>query len=167
VVVHAPTDRGVKGTRFVREAVDRLQDEGVPFEYVQVENLPRAEARVQYERADLIVDQLLAGWYGGVGLEGMALGKPVICYIREQDLRFVPERMRAELPVIRATPATIYEVLREWLTKHRHELTEVGLRGRRYAERWHDPMRIAERVKRNYEAASGGRRPASPIPHNG
>jgi hypothetical protein len=59
-------------------------------------------ARRIYEKADLLVDQLLAGWYGGVAVEFMALGKPVVCYLRESDLRFLPEAMRRQIPIIRA-----------------------------------------------------------------
>ena len=61
VVVHAPTHRGGKGTRFVLEAVERLRAEGLEFELELVEGLPRAEARRAYERAHVLVDQLLAG----------------------------------------------------------------------------------------------------------
>lgn len=152
VVVHAPTDPAVKGTRFVRAAVERLRQEGVPFEYVQVEGMSRAEARAAYERADLLVDQLLAGWYGGVAVELMALGKPVVCYLRREDLERVPPELRAGLPIIEATPESVYDVLREWLTVRRAELPEVGRRSRAFVERWHDPRAIAARLRRDYEA---------------
>ena len=60
-------------------------------------------------------------------------------------------QMRGEIPIIRATTATIYDVLREWLTERRDELPEVGRRGRAYVERWHDPLQIAARMKGVYE----------------
>jgi hypothetical protein len=41
---------------------------------------------------------LFAGWYGGLAVELMALGKPVLAYIREEDLSFVDPQMRYELP---------------------------------------------------------------------
>lgn len=86
IVIHAPSHRGAKGTAHILEAVDRLKAEGVAFEFVLVEKLSNTEARKLYERADLVVDQLLAGWYGGFAVEAMALGKPVICYLRDSDL---------------------------------------------------------------------------------
>ncbi|RME84127.1 MAG: glycosyltransferase, partial [Caldilineae bacterium] len=79
VVLHAPTHRGAKGTHVVIEAVRRLREvDGVDFEFQLVENLRHTEARQLYERADLLIDQLYAGWYGGLDVELMALGKPVI-----------------------------------------------------------------------------------------
>jgi len=150
-VLHAPSHRGVKGTRFILDAVNRLKAEGVRFEFVLVEGLSHAEATRLYAGADLLVDQLLVGWYGGLAVELMALGKPVVAYIRDEDLHFIPPGMRAELPVVNATPDSITRVLREWLTIRRHELGELGMRSRRYVEAWHDPARIASQLKSTYE----------------
>src|SRR5262249_48350106 len=115
------------------------------------------EALDAYARADILVDQLLLGWYGGAAVECMALGKPVICYIREDDLKFIPEEMRQELPIIHASSATIYAVLKEWLTVRRHELPALGRRCRAYVERWHDPLKIAAGLKADYEAILASR----------
>ena len=159
VVLFAGTNPVAKGWRFLSAALERLHREGIKFDFVKVEKLAWQEARSLYERADILVDQLLAGWYGGLAVELMALGKPVICYIRESDLRFIPLAMREDLPIINATPMTIYSVLREWLTVRRHELPEVGRRSRAYVEKWHDPVKIVARLKSEYEAilASRGR----------
>lgn len=151
VVAHAPTDRLRKGTRYLLEAVDRLHAEGVRFEFELVERHSQDDARRVYERCDLLVDQLLAGWYGGVAVELMALGKPVVAYIREDDLGFIPDPMHAQIPVICANPATIYDVLKDLLTTRRKQLPELGARSRAYVERWHDPVRIATRLKGDYE----------------
>ena len=157
VVLHAPTNRGVKGTRFVLDAVSRLQEEGIPFEFRMVEGLSHNESRRLYQQADLLVDQLLVGWYGGLAVELMALGKPVICYIRDGDLKFIPDEMGKDLPIIRATPLTIYDVLKEWLILRKSELLDVGYRSRAYVEKWHDPIRIANRLKVEYETIVSGK----------
>lgn len=153
LVLHAPTDRMIKGTRFLVEAVSRLQKEGLELDFQLVEGLTQAEAKAAYARADLIVDQLLVGWYGGLAVEAMALERPVVSYVRDEDLEFVPADMRAEIPVVNAQPDTIYDVLKELLTVGRGELAELGKRGRRYVSRWHDPLQIAQQVVVDYEAA--------------
>lgn len=150
VVLHAPSHRGAKGTRFIVDAVNRLKSEGVAFEFVLVEGLPHAEAMRLYARADLLVDQLLAGWYGGLAVELMALGKPVMAYLREADLDFLPPAMRAALPIISAAPATVYGVLKQWLTRRRAELAPLGARSRQFVEAWHEPLRIAAGLKALY-----------------
>ncbi len=152
-VIHAPTNRVGKGTRHILEAVNRLKSEGVPFRFTLVEGLPHAEARKIYESADMVVDQLLAGFYGGLAVELMAMGRPVICYLREEDMHFLPAAMWREMPVINASPKNIYEVLKHWLTAGRAKLRRQGELSRRYVERWHDPLKIAARVKADYESA--------------
>ena len=43
-----------------------------------VEGLHHDEAFERYRAADIVVDQLNAGWYGLFAIEAMALGKPVV-----------------------------------------------------------------------------------------
>lgn len=156
LVVHAPTNQAIKGTRFVLDAVSRLRAKGVEFDFRLVEGLTQDEARAVYERADLVVDQLLVGWYGGLAVEAMALERPVVTYLREEDLTLLPADLRADLPAISAEPGTIFDVLKELLTTRRHELAELGRRGRSYVNRWHDPLRIARELAADYEAAVAG-----------
>jgi glycosyltransferase involved in cell wall biosynthesis len=164
VVVHAPTDREVKGTRYVLKAVDRLRADGLDVELELVEGVLHEEAIRTYAHASLAVDQLLAGWYGGFAVEAMALGVPVVTYLRRDDLGVLPPAMREALPLIEATPDTLTDVLRTWLGTRREELTAVGRRSRKYIERWHDPLLIAARLAADYEAAvaqrTSGRRRA-------
>jgi hypothetical protein len=152
VVVHAPTHRGVKGTRHVLDAVSNMKKQGLRFEFRLLEGITHDRVREEIEQADLVVDQLLVGWYGGIAVEAMALGKPVVSYVREEDLLFVPEEMRNEIPVVNATPSTVESVLTECLTKGRRRLPELGQSSRAYVEKWHDPLVVAARLKRDYEA---------------
>lgn len=154
-IVHAPSRRWVKGTHYILDAVDRLRAEGLDFEFELVENMTHAEARCCYERAHLLIDQLLAGWYGGLAVELMALGKPVVCYLRDKDLQFIPDKMRRDIPVIQATPNSIYDVLKDWLSRPLAEWHARGEAGRTYVEDWHDPLKIAARLKTDYESALG------------
>ena len=151
VILHAPTHQRVKGTRYVYDAIERLRAENIPFEFVLVEGLSQAEARKLYAKADLLIDQVLAGWYGGLAVELMALGKPVMAYIREADLHLIPTEMRDALPIINVTPATLFDTLKTWLTTRRAELPEQGVRSRSYVEKWHDPQKIARRVVADYQ----------------
>lgn len=152
VVLHAPSHQGVKGTKFILDAVNKLKNKGLEFEFVLIEGMSNAEAKKQYEQADILIDQLFAGWYGGLSVEFMALGKPVICYIRNEDLKFIPDEMRDQLPIINATPTTIADVLEYWLTSGVEQLHQKGIESRSFAEKWHDPLRIANLMKQEYES---------------
>jgi glycosyltransferase involved in cell wall biosynthesis len=158
LVVHAPFHKGVKGTRFVLEAVEQLRKEGVQFEFQLIEGLSIDDARKLYERAHVLIDQLLLGWYGGIAVELMALGKPVIAHVRNSDLGVLPAAMRDELPVVDATPTTIADVLRSLIMAPPSELANLGARGRMYVERWHDPLQTAQRLRGDYETVFAERR---------
>jgi len=150
---HAPTHRGVKGTDLILEAADRLRKAGYEFELDLIEGLSNQEAKKRYTAIDVLIDQLYAGWYGGLAVEAMALGKPVLVYIRESDLVFIPEEMRKDLPFIQATPATIEAGMKLALDMPRRDLLALAHRSRSYVERWHDPIVIANRIKKDIETA--------------
>ena len=154
LLAHAPTSRETKGTRHILAAFEALQREGISFRFELVEGRTQREARAVFEQADLVVDQLVAGWYGGVAVEAMAVGVPVVAFIRDEDLDVVPADMRADLPLVSATPATIEQVLRSLLTERKDELPALGRRSRSFVERWHNPLRIAADLLPVYEAAA-------------
>ncbi len=158
---HAPSHRGVKGTDLILAALDRLRSAGHTFELDLIEGVSQDEARERFAEVDVVVDQLHAGWYGGVAVEAMALGKPVLVYVREDDLQFVPEQMRAELPFIQVTPDTIEDGLLRVLAMSRADLRALAIRSRAYVERWHDPAMITAEILHDYQAAlSRGKAPA-------
>jgi glycosyltransferase involved in cell wall biosynthesis len=153
VLAHAPSDRVRKGTKRVLEASHELRERGIDHELDLVEGVVRTEARRRLARADVLVDQLVVGWYGGAAVEAMALGRPVVAHVRDEDLAALPGDMAAELPVVRATAANLTDVLADLLTTQQQRLPELGRRSRAYVERWHDPRAIAARTKRAYEQA--------------
>jgi glycosyltransferase involved in cell wall biosynthesis len=151
-ILHAPSQRKVKGTDILLNALNDLKLEGFNFELLLVEGLSNSEARKIYEKADVLVDQLFAGWYGGLAVELMALGKPAIAYIRDEDLKFIPRKMKEQLPIIRCTPSDIREVLRGVIKMPRKDLLSLAKQSRAFVEKWHDPLKIAIEVKADYES---------------
>jgi glycosyltransferase involved in cell wall biosynthesis len=140
VVAHAPTDRDVKGTAHVVTAVAALRDEGVPVRLDLVENVGHDEALRRITAADVVVDQLVLGWYGALAVEAMALGRPVLAYIREDEPADNP--FGDALPIVRTTAATLASDLRA-LAGDRERRQRLGVAGRRFVEQEHDPRRIA------------------------
>ena len=141
LVIHAPTSAMVKGTRFVREAVAGLQDEGLAFDYREISGLAHDEAVQLYRSADVVIDQLHIGWYGVLAIEAMAFGKPVIAYVRPEFM----ETHEPKIPVVAANPLNIKEVLRDLLRDHERR-QEIGQRSRAFAEQVHDVRAVAQRL---------------------
>jgi glycosyl transferase family 1 len=136
-VVHAPSHRGIKGTEHIETAIRDLRSEGVPVRLDLVEGVSHSEAMRRFERADFAVDQLHLGWYGGFALEVMALGRPVICHIDDED-----NPLGSELPIVRATPETVREAIRE-LVANRDRRLALGREARGFVEKHHDPRKVA------------------------
>lgn len=144
LVVHSPTAPVAKGTKYVLEAVERLKTR-YDFDFRLVQNTERREALEVMRECDIFIDQIILGAHGVAAVEAMAFGKPVICYINEQIGRNYPP----ELPIINADPETIGEKL-ELLLKDPALRRETGLKGREYAEKYHDETKIARSLVEIY-----------------
>jgi len=140
LIVHAPTDRYLKGTDNVISAIKRLRAYAT-FEYVQVENMTNAQALEWIKKADIVIDQVRLGIYATLSIESMLMGKPVVAYIRDDLIRKYPEG----LPIVSANPLTLENKLYE-LIQSPSLRYELGVKGREYAEINHDPERIARQL---------------------
>ena len=81
--------------------------EQLPVELEIVEGLHHDEARRRYERADIVVDQLNAGWYGLFAIEAMALGKPVVTFLHDEAVARTEEAFGTKVPIVSATAETL------------------------------------------------------------
>lgn len=144
LVVHASTAPVGKGTPAVVAAVERLRGR-VDFDFVLLDRVPRAEALATIARADVYLDQFVIGSHGSAAVEAMALGKPVVGYVKPS----LVERYPADLPIVNASQEDLPHVLEELLRDgpRRHEL---GVRSRRYAEEHHDAVRLAWQLHEIY-----------------
>ena len=140
VVLHAPSSRARKGTEFVVAACEQLD-----CELEIVEGLDHREAFERYRRADVIVDQLNAGWYGVFAIEAMALGKPVVTFLHDEAVRRTEEAFSVSVPLVGATKETLRNVLRA-LVDSPEERRRVGAASRAYVAEVHDLRRVADRL---------------------
>ncbi len=140
VVVHAPSSRRRKGTEHVIAACA-----GLPVDLEIVEGLHHDEARRRYENADIVVDQLNAGWYGLFAIEAMALGKPVVTFLHDEAVARTEEAFGTKVPIVGATAETLRERLRP-LVEDAATRKRIGAESRAYVERIHDVERIADRL---------------------
>ena len=150
-ILHSPTNRPAKGSRYIIQALENLKKK-YDIEIILVDKVPNKEALDIYKKADLVVDQVLTGWYGGLAVEAMKMGKPVAVFLREDDLKFVPEKMAIDLKdaVINLNPLNIENVIEEHLQNPQllYQKSEVGLE---YVHKWHDPVYVAGITKSFYE----------------
>lgn len=145
-IVHAPNHPQLKGTSYLRAAVEKLNAEGVPIELILVQGQSNQQALEVYRSADVIFDQCMIGFHGYFALEAMALGKPVMCFIRKpKEYLLAPD----ECPIINTRPETIVKDLRR-LIQTKEELSEIGRKGRQYIEKHFSMEAFAGRMRIAY-----------------
>lgn len=146
VVAHAPNHRGFKGTHYLIEAVEALKQDGIDIELCLIEKIPNEQALQIYRTADIIFDQCMIGFHGYFALEGMAMGKPVVCFIRKPENYLIKHE---ECPIINTSITSLKNDLRR-LATNRLLLHETGKAGRRYIESNYSLRAFADRLHNAY-----------------
>ena len=140
VILHAPSSRRRKGTEDVLAAC-----EGLEADLVLVEGLHHDEAFERYREADIVVDQLNAGWYGLFAIECMALGKPVVTFLHEEAVARTEKAFGTRVPLVSATKENLRQRL-EPLVEDAAERRRVGEASRAYVQQVHDLERVTDRL---------------------
>ncbi len=140
LIIHAPSSRRRKGTEHVIAAV-----EGLDADLEIVEGLHHDEAFERFRHADIVVDQLNAGWYGLFAIECMALGKPVVTFLHDDAVRLTERAFGMTLPLVSATAESLRERLRP-LVADASLRRSHGAASRAYVELVHDQERITDRL---------------------
>lgn len=153
-IVHAPTQRTAKGTEDVLAAIRKIEQlYPNTIEMTLIENVKHKEAMRLYREADLVIDQLRVGWYGGLAMETMCIGIPTIAYINKDDLHFVPQKMAEDCleTVINANGATLFSTL-ENIVNNPQILYQKHEASMEYVHRWHAAEYVASITKKYYES---------------
>ena len=124
-------------------AIDQLRGRGVSVRLDLVEGVTREESLARLAQADIAIDQLKVGWYGGFAVEAMSLGKPVLCHIKDDAPGDNP--FGDELPIVRTGPETLADDL-EALLGDADRRAKIATAGRAFVERRHDPRTVARSV---------------------
>lgn len=156
IIVHAPTNRLIKGSNVIIPILEKLK-ESYPdkFDYILVEGMTSEQAREEYLKADLIIDQLIVGWYGAFAAEAMKMGKPVMVYIHMEDLVHIPSEMADDLldSIINVNFYNLHDKLIE-IIQDKTMLKYYSDNGLEYVNKWHHPRYVAQIVKGYYNVKS-------------
>jgi glycosyltransferase involved in cell wall biosynthesis len=148
LIVHAPSNRRRKGTEHVIAAC-----QGLDADLEIVEGLDHHEAIERYRAADIVVDQLNAGWYGVLAIEAMALGKPVVSFLHDEAVARTEAAFGLRVPIVSATKQTLPARLGE-LVADPERRRRLGTESRAYVERVHDIGKVADRLLSLYARLS-------------
>ncbi|UCG08669.1 MAG: glycosyltransferase, partial [Desulfobacterales bacterium] len=143
-ILHAPNHPMIKGTDALVAAIELLKSEGLDLELILLRGVPNDEIRRAMQDVDLVADQFVIGWYAMFAIEAMAMGKPVLCYLRKDLVELYVKAglvVEDEIPLINTDLSDIASKIR-WAYYHREELRAKGKRGREFVKKHHSIERI-------------------------
>jgi hypothetical protein len=122
-VVHAPSNSEIKGTSIIESTLDRLQNEGIAFEYTRLQGVDHERVLTTLSDSDILIDEVILHGPGWLSMEAMASG----CAVATKYFEASPPCFRP--PVIQISHRDIYQKLKELLTdkSKRVELAKEGL----------------------------------------
>lgn len=138
-IIHAPTNRPVKGTKYIIDVFERLKNEGIEFEYTLLENLSHDQIKRKYFDSDILVGQLFYPRGGKQEIELMAMGKVVLSNIS----RHYPQLVPINCPVIDVNPDNLYVKLREIILNHEKRI-KIARMGRPFVKENNDVNEIVK-----------------------
>ena len=138
-ILHAPNHRNLKGSDAIEFAVATLIKEGLDIELTLLSGVPNTIILEEIARHDLVIDQLIIGWYAQFALEAIANGVPTICYLSENYLELYEDIFASkgqEIPFISANQGNLIDVLRFYYF-NRDSLSDLSEKGRSFASAFH------------------------------
>lgn len=142
--VHSKAAMNHKGSFLIKEAIKELKSKGINLELKFFVGDKHDKILNEIANADIHIDQMIYGWYGTISAEAMALGTPVLCYIRE-DL----EKYANNLPIFRGKKSELSKDLL-FLIRDVSLRKELSQKGMKYVKREHDAYVIAKKLLKYY-----------------
>jgi hypothetical protein len=149
-IIHAPSHQAAKGSDVIIRVVNELKAAGLPIDFTLVENVSHSEIGDLLLSADLLIDQLYAGWYGGIAVEALCRGVPVMTYMRSSDFLVVPSSMVQDLPIISVDKASLKESIVKFINFDDETQRSLHGAGIHFSIKWHNPQAIAEQLVLQY-----------------
>ena len=150
VVLHAPSNRKIKNTQAIINAIQTLRSEGLEIELNIAENVEHEKLLGMISESHIIVDWINPdfGIYGVLSIESMGIGRPVICTLTESLYK------EYDLPIINCHPNDLSNTIKN-LYSTRDKLTDKGRLGYDFVHKHHDSSEIAKKVINRYESILG------------
>ncbi|MCD6482794.1 MAG: hypothetical protein J7K83_00805, partial [Candidatus Aenigmarchaeota archaeon] len=136
-IVHIPSNKVIKGTKYILKAIEKLKNKGYDFEFILPnKKISNDEVLKLLKDADIVIDQVLLGSFGKFAVEAMAHGKIVITYIRP-DVEAIMKGFYDEIPpLINANVDNLVDVIETVLKMSPEKMKEYGMKGRKFVEKY-------------------------------
>ena len=149
-IAHPPKTQ-IKGSRWIQREIQKLSDKYPgTIEFVPIIGLPWRECLKTLATCDIVIDQVLFGWYGGISVEAALLNVLPIAYVDPELLRFVPDEMRNDLPVLPLEDKRQLLPVLEDLIRNRNRIHHEAGRCHRSAMKFHEATAVSKQIIEQY-----------------
>ncbi len=132
VVLHAPSNKSFKGSKYILEAIEKLKSEEIEFTPKLLHGVKNEKAIEEYRKADIIIDQLFAPGAGKLASEALASGAVVLSFMNYDN--YYQADYFKECPIVDISKETIYKTLKSLILDYRKRV-ELAEKSREYAEK--------------------------------
>jgi hypothetical protein len=153
-IAHAPTNRQVKSTVRIMDAIRNLVRAGYNVIFDLIERTTYEECLRRKAKADILVDQLELG-IGNNALEAFGMSIPVAAGITNQDARQSMLSAWGSLPFYETNEQDLEEHLSH-LIRSSELRAHWGSIGLNHLLTYHEESKVASQLSRIYQAAASG-----------
>ncbi|MCP5206947.1 MAG: hypothetical protein H7A01_07070 [Hahellaceae bacterium] len=146
VIIHIPTNRDIKGTNKILNAIGLLKAKGIDFDFKLLEGANHVETMRNLENADILIDQTGSDFYGTAAIEAMSLGTVVLTGILPETHSQLGEKA----PVYAINNESIGEVLEDVILDHKKRKI-IAQEAIAYVREFHDYRKVAEMSLKIYD----------------
>ena len=139
-IIHAPSNRDLKGTRMITQTVESLKNEGLNFEFQILEKKPNSLVLQELSNSDIAIDQIYLHYPGIFATEGMAMG----CAVGTKIFENGPEAI-FNPPICNLDEKNIKEQLRKLIQDQEYRQT-FAKSGRDFVQKNNAPSWVARKI---------------------
>ncbi|WP_417782638.1 glycosyltransferase [Terasakiella pusilla] len=152
-------NKDVKGSFFIRDAIERLIAKGYKIKPIYLNDIPQMDMPYVQVQADIYIDQLNYGVFGASAHQALMLGLPLITnfHVKFAENKAHMHFCAEDVPVVHATEETVFAQL-ESLINDEARRNELGRQAREFAMKWYDSDVCAERFEKIYDLMITGKK---------
>jgi hypothetical protein len=143
-VAHLPSSGPLKGSRYVDQAMRRLQAAGV-IEYVAPGHVPPQAVPRLIRSVDVVVDQVVLGNSATLVIQTQAAGRLAVGHVTPASRRRFPEPP----PLVEADPTDLVDVIAD-IAADPERYRPLAEAGPGFARRYHDGRMSAEVLRQHF-----------------
>ncbi|PWT99996.1 MAG: hypothetical protein C5B52_09495 [Bacteroidetes bacterium] len=139
-ILHAPSNRDLKGTRLITQTVEGLKGEGLDFEFEILEKKPNSVVLEELKNSDIAIDQIYLHYPGIFATEGMAMG----CAVGTKIFESGPEAIFSP-PICNLDENNLKDQLRKLIQDQEYRLA-FAKSGRDFVQKNNAPSWVAGKI---------------------